>query len=293
MISIMIAMSDNTPPSQMLRVPTPLVDAVKELSRLHRSGYTSAVLTGLQQLIASIDSAADSVASVAGGKSDTELLAELIAGLDERIATQVAVQVAQLEQRLSTQLEDLKPRDDLHELRSRLAASEQCQQELMAERGELRQHRDELRSMLDDQATKAEQWYSKAKELEQQVEQLQQSRPAVVEDAIAVNSLEDTALGGTGEVGIAGDRNTLENIPAPATPSNEPVEEAAPSLGSLAPLTATELAKRLGVHQSSVSRNKDNGNEHFRGWTAELDPDDIAWEYREGRKRDPNFHPLV
>ena len=99
-------MSDNTPPSQMLRVPTPLVDAVKELSRLHRSGYTSAVLTGLQHLIASIDSTADSVNSVAAGKSDTELLAELIAGLDERIATQVAVQVAQLEERMSAQLEE-------------------------------------------------------------------------------------------------------------------------------------------------------------------------------------------
>ena len=56
----MIAMSDSTPPSQMLRVPSALVDAVKELSRLHR-GYTSAVLTGLQQLIASIDSTGDSV----------------------------------------------------------------------------------------------------------------------------------------------------------------------------------------------------------------------------------------
>ena len=97
-------MSDNTPPSQMLRVPSALVDAVKDLSRLHRSGYTSAVLTGLQQLIASIDSTADSVTSVAGGKSDTELLAELIAGLDERIAAQVAVQVGQLEQRMATQL---------------------------------------------------------------------------------------------------------------------------------------------------------------------------------------------
>ncbi len=55
----------------------------------------------------------------------------------------------------------------------------------------------------------------------------------------------------------------------------------------------SDEAKRLRVHQSSVSRNKDDGNEHFRRWSSERDPDKIAWEYREGRKRDPNFHPLV
>lgn len=305
LISTMIARSDNIPPSQMLRVPSALIDAVKELSRLHRSGYTSAVLTGLQQLIASIDSAADSVASVTGGKSDTELLAELISGLDERIATQVAAHVAQLEQRLSTQLEDLKPRDDLHELRSRLAASEQCQQDLMAERGELRQHRDELRSMLDDQATKVEQWYSRASELEQQIEQLQQrqsplSSPSVAQGEIPDNTPESQAkrreplvAESNLQESIAIAAHPLEDIPAPAAPSNEIVEGAAPGQRQLTPLTSTELAKRLHVHQSNISRNKDDGNEHFRRWSSERDPDNIAWEYREGRKRDPNFHPLV
>jgi hypothetical protein len=42
------------PPSQMLRVPTALIDAVKELSRLYREGYTHAVITGVQQLIANL-----------------------------------------------------------------------------------------------------------------------------------------------------------------------------------------------------------------------------------------------
>ena len=45
-----------TPPSQMLRVPTPLIEAVKELSRLHRLGHTNAVLQGLQELLSKIDS---------------------------------------------------------------------------------------------------------------------------------------------------------------------------------------------------------------------------------------------
>ncbi|MBD2778644.1 hypothetical protein [Iningainema tapete] len=52
--------SKKTPPSQMLRVPTPLIEAVKELSRLHRLGQTNAVLLGLQSLISNIDSNTDS-----------------------------------------------------------------------------------------------------------------------------------------------------------------------------------------------------------------------------------------
>ncbi|MBR8840190.1 MAG: hypothetical protein DSM106950_40920 [Stigonema ocellatum SAG 48.90 = DSM 106950] len=50
---------EKTPPSQMLRVPTPLIEAVQELSRLHRLGYTNAVLQGLQELISEIDSSSD------------------------------------------------------------------------------------------------------------------------------------------------------------------------------------------------------------------------------------------
>ena len=45
-----------TPPSQMLRVPTPLIEAVQKLSRLHRLGHTNALLQGLQELISGIDS---------------------------------------------------------------------------------------------------------------------------------------------------------------------------------------------------------------------------------------------
>ena len=82
-------MSDNIPPSQMLRVPTPLVDAVKELSRLHRAGYTSAVLTGLQQLVATIDSSADIDNNSSGNQIDTALIAELISSQLEPLQLQL------------------------------------------------------------------------------------------------------------------------------------------------------------------------------------------------------------
>ena len=48
-----------TLPSQMLRVPSPLIEAVQKLSRLHRLGHTNVLLQGLQELISSIDSSSD------------------------------------------------------------------------------------------------------------------------------------------------------------------------------------------------------------------------------------------
>jgi len=52
-------MPPDEPPSQMIRVPTPLIGAVRELSRLHRQGRTKAVLEGIERLVAAIDSKFD------------------------------------------------------------------------------------------------------------------------------------------------------------------------------------------------------------------------------------------
>jgi septin family protein len=49
-------MSEPAPKSQMLRVSTALISAVRELSRLHREGHTTALLQRLQDVIAEIDS---------------------------------------------------------------------------------------------------------------------------------------------------------------------------------------------------------------------------------------------
>lgn len=43
----------------MIRVPTALIPAVKELSRLHRQGHTIALLQGLEELISKFDSNID------------------------------------------------------------------------------------------------------------------------------------------------------------------------------------------------------------------------------------------
>ncbi|BAB77457.1 Hpt domain-containing protein (plasmid) [Anabaena sp. FACHB-709] len=51
--------SKKPPPSEMLRVPVALKDAVRELSRLHRQGRTNDVLQGIQELVNKLDSTAD------------------------------------------------------------------------------------------------------------------------------------------------------------------------------------------------------------------------------------------
>ncbi|NEU77601.1 hypothetical protein [Nostoc sp. UIC 10630] len=49
-------MPDENKPSEMIRVPTPLIPAVRELSRLHRQGRTSELLHSLDELILALDS---------------------------------------------------------------------------------------------------------------------------------------------------------------------------------------------------------------------------------------------
>ncbi|MBD2683377.1 MULTISPECIES: hypothetical protein [Nostoc] len=49
-------MPDLNKPSEMIRVPTPLIPAVRELSRLHRQGLSSEVLHSLDELILALDS---------------------------------------------------------------------------------------------------------------------------------------------------------------------------------------------------------------------------------------------
>jgi uncharacterized phage infection (PIP) family protein YhgE len=53
-------MSDENKPSQMLRVPNALIDAVRSLSRLHRQGRSTEVLSGLDDLIKTLDSGSGS-----------------------------------------------------------------------------------------------------------------------------------------------------------------------------------------------------------------------------------------
>jgi hypothetical protein len=63
-------------PSKMIRVPTPLIEAVRELSRLHRQGRTKAVLEAVEKLVVIIDSEDD---------VDIDSVREALSKLTERL----------------------------------------------------------------------------------------------------------------------------------------------------------------------------------------------------------------
>ena len=91
----------------MIRVPTPLVDAVRELARLHRAGRTKAVLEGVQRLIAAIDS--DTSVDI---DSVTESLAKLTERLEklesERSDSRQDIDIASITQSLSERLKKVE-----------------------------------------------------------------------------------------------------------------------------------------------------------------------------------------
>ncbi|MEH2252321.1 hypothetical protein [Nostoc sp.] len=77
-----------TPPSEMIRVPTALIGAVRQLSQLHREGHTIALLQGLEELISRFDSNID---------IDITPSSKLVLQMDMRLETKLDVMTKKLE----------------------------------------------------------------------------------------------------------------------------------------------------------------------------------------------------
>jgi len=75
-------MEEKQPASSMVRIPTPLIPVVRELSRLHRQGKTEQLLQGLEVLIAAIDSSSDSKGDSSIVATDSSVIADLIARIE-------------------------------------------------------------------------------------------------------------------------------------------------------------------------------------------------------------------
>ncbi|MBD2364674.1 hypothetical protein H6G36_26475 [Anabaena minutissima FACHB-250] len=86
-----------TPPSEMIRVPTALIPAVKRLSKLHRQGHTIALLQALEELIAQFDSSIDINNS---GKLE-EKLEKLESNLETKLDT-ITKKLEQMERAISS-----------------------------------------------------------------------------------------------------------------------------------------------------------------------------------------------
>ena len=249
-------MSDNIPPSQMLRVPTPLVDAVKELSRLHRAGYTSAVLTGLQQLIASIDSSVDIDINSGGNQIDTALISELI----------------------SSQLEPLQ------------AQLEQSVEVLVAKY--LTAHSENLQLRTGDVLDLIEPLHQRLSQVDQRLQLVESTTESAVisteaeKPAIVVHDLKDLSL----------EKTTSDNLSAEVEIEKPAVVRAAiavpqPMTGT--ELGKRLRIKNKPVNQYNVSRQKDLGNESFFKWSKELDPDKIGWRHDPNIKTHYKFFPVL
>ncbi|YAF99543.1 MAG: hypothetical protein AB3A66_29970 (plasmid) [Nodularia sp. CChRGM 3473] len=78
--------SRNQPPSQMIRVPAALIGAVRQLSKLHRQGHTTALLQGLEELISQFDSDID--INVAPNSKSVSQLEQRLEKLESHLAGQ-------------------------------------------------------------------------------------------------------------------------------------------------------------------------------------------------------------
>ncbi|WP_414541711.1 hypothetical protein [Nostoc sp. CCY0012] len=91
-----------SPPSEMIRVPVPLIGVVRRLSKLHRQGHTIALLQALEELIGEFDSKND-IDITTGSKQVLQLQQKLeeleshLADRDKLLETKLETMNKQLE----------------------------------------------------------------------------------------------------------------------------------------------------------------------------------------------------
>jgi len=256
-----ISAMSNDPRSRMIRVPTPLVDAVRELSRLHRQGRTKTVLEGIQKLITAIDS--DTVI-------DIDSVSETISKLTERLDR---LEIQPIDSKLDIDIDSVnqvisKVSERLEKVESDMAAIALTIQDLSTRVSEVEGMGDigyavtpisELETLFDSRS-----------------------------DIEMTHDLEDI---GSDVASIA---EPLEP-PDITTDSVEIAERSSPPhLPEIEPLSQLGLAKRLSCSDKVVEKQRKLGKENFAAWSREHDPDGVAWTWEGtgGRGHPLRFTPL-
>ncbi|MBW4632950.1 MAG: hypothetical protein KME30_13935 [Iphinoe sp. HA4291-MV1] len=75
-----------SPPSEMIRVPVPLIGVVRRLSKLHRQGHTIALLQALEELMSNFDINND--IDVTAGNKSVKQLEERLLKLESHLTAQ-------------------------------------------------------------------------------------------------------------------------------------------------------------------------------------------------------------
>jgi len=254
------AMSDDLP-SRMIRVPRPLVDAVRELSRLHRQGRTKAVLEGIQKLITAIDSNTvidiDSISETISNLTqrldrletrptdsqldiDIDSATQMISGVSERlekVETDLAA-IALTIQDLSTRVSSLEGVGDISYAVTPLS---------------------ELEALFDSRSN---------------IEMTAESEDIDSDIASIAKPVDPPD--------ISADSVKIAELTTPPTPPH------------LKPLSQLALAKHLSCRDKVVEKQRKLGKENFAAWSRERDPDGVAWTWEGtgGRGHPLRFTPL-
>ena len=267
------------PKSQMIRVPTPLIEAVRELARLHRQGRTKAVLEGVAKLVAAIDSDTD---------VDIDSVSKLISTLLSRL------------EKLESEKDSDGPSIDIAEMTLSISDLSERVEKIESDIDSIALTLQDLNVRVSDWEGMGDIGYATSRLSE--LEALDDIEPdidltaeplATVDIATDVKSIAEphsrndisTESGTTAEV---------EEQVDIATDSNAIAEEREPPQLQ-APLTQSALAKRLGISDKAIQKHRLHGSESFAQWSRDRDPDNIAWTWEGsgGRGQPLRFVPLI
>jgi len=253
-------MSDDLP-SRMIRVPTPLVYSVRELSRLHRQGRTKAVLEGIQKLITAIDN---------NTVIDIDSVSNTISNLTQRL------------DRLEARPTDSKPDIDIDSATQMISGVSQRLEKVESDLAAIALTIQDLSTRVSSLEGVGDIGYAVTALSE--LEALFDSRSDIEMTA----ELEDI------DSDIASIAQPLE----PLDISTDSVEIAElttpPTPPHLKPLSQLALAKHLSCRDKVVEKQRKQGKENFAAWSRERDPDGVAWTWEGtgGRGHPLRFTPL-
>lgn len=240
------------PPSQMIRVPTPLVESFRELSRLHRAGRTKAVLEGIERLVAAIDSETEiDIDSV------TTLISTLTSRLERleslRESEEAAIDIASLMLSIS-------------DLTERLVHVESDIEAIALTLQDLNVRMSDLEGMGDIGYTTSR--LSELEALDDIEYDIDLTAETLATDDIATDST---------TIAEAADQDDI-------TANSSSTAEAESRSQPQTPLTLSALAMRLGISDKTIQKHRLHGEESFASWSRARDPDGIPWTW-EGTNR--------
>ncbi|MEG3876696.1 hypothetical protein QT972_04825 [Microcoleus sp. herbarium7] len=252
-------------PSKMIRVPTPLVEAVRELSRLHRQGRTKAVLEGIERLVAAIDSEVDiDIDSV------TNSISKLTERLD-KLETQPVdsgtdIDIGIVSSTISKQLEKIEA--DIKSIALTMTSLNVRVSDLEGV--------DDIETDIASTAESKDSSFDIASTAEAS------SRDDSSHDIKAIATVVDIGndSNSTAEVGEQVNITASSELKSPPQFPN--------------PLSQSALARRLGISDKAIQKQREKGKESFAQWSRERDPDHITWiwEGSGGRGQPLRFVPL-